>query len=54
MPSTAVGQEVKDGVQDFTHVGPAWSSAVVGRNKGVDDFPLGIGQVGGVGSSGQG
>ena len=51
--SAAVGQEVKDGIEDFTHVGGTWSSATVGGNKGADDVPLDIGQVGCVGSSGE-
>ena len=50
-PTATVGQEVKDGVQDFSHVGGAWSSAGMSGNKGTGDFPLGIGQVGSVGFS---
>jgi len=48
-PTAAIGQKIKNGIEDFTHVGFTWSSAVVNGDERFNDSPLGIGQVGCIG-----
>ena len=47
-PTTSVRPKIKDGIENFSHVGHARSSAGVAGNHRLNDFPLGMGQVGSV------
>jgi hypothetical protein len=44
-PATAIGQQIKNAIQNFLHVGRSWSSATMSGNEGLNNLPLGIGQI---------
>jgi len=51
-PAAAVGQKIKDGIEDFSQVGGTRSTTAVNREERFNDSPLGIGQVGGISLAG--
>lgn len=55
VPSTPVGQEIEDGVEDLAEVGRSRRPRLDrGRQQGLQESPLLVGEVGGVGLTGCG
>jgi len=48
-PAATISEEIKDGIENFTHVGGTWASTGVNGQKCFNDSLLGIGQVGCIG-----